>query len=222
MHINTDTEVKVIKIAGISGILVPIIFITFVDLSISSSPWFTWIHHALSDLGIEGPSAVLFNTGIILTGILLFLFSLGLIQTLTTKEGGYILLFGSLVFSGIGIFPIPIGILHIYVSVLSFILIITSLFVLGATMKHNPFERKMGILAIMVSVGPICSFPLLLVHDGLAIIESVVLLPAFLWCMLYSATMLIYNKKELYLNEVKMRRINQIRKKLILSFNRMN
>ena len=60
--------------AGICGMLSPIVIFTFLGLSLSQAPWFQWTQHALSNLGIKGVSAIFFNSGFILGGILTFIF----------------------------------------------------------------------------------------------------------------------------------------------------
>ena len=191
MHLISYAQINVERISGICGIFLPIVFFTFTGLAISQSPWFSWTQHALSDLGVQGISAILFNTGTILTGVLAFMFSIGLILTISNKIGGYILLFSSFSLLAIGLFPISTGLLHFYVSATFFILCTIGFLVIGTTIKKNQFERKMGIFAIAFCCIAICSLPLLVIWDGLAISEILVLFPALIWCMIYGYNMLL-------------------------------
>jgi hypothetical membrane protein len=82
-----------LKISGISGIIAPLIAFTLILLAIAYSPNFSWAENALSDLGVqEGVTAVLFNNGLIITGVLGILFATGLFkflqENLLGKIGG--------------------------------------------------------------------------------------------------------------------------------------
>jgi hypothetical membrane protein len=177
------------KIAGICGILVPIVVFTCIGLALSYSPWFDWTYHALSDLGVVGTAAPLFNTGMILGGFLLFIFSLGLMKVLSYKIGVCILCLSSLALIGIGMFPETVFTLHLVVSISFFVLLTISLLVIGLKIKQDPSERNMGLLAIFFAMMAICSTVFLIPYRGIAISESITCFPAFIWCMIYGAKM---------------------------------
>ncbi|MGF3584148.1 MAG: DUF998 domain-containing protein [Thermoplasmatota archaeon] len=102
------------KVAGICGILIPIVIFTGIGLAMVYSPWFEWTNHALSDLGVEGVSAFFFNNAMILGGVLTFMFSLGLMRFLSNKTGAYLLCASSLALIGIGLIPETIFYLHFF------------------------------------------------------------------------------------------------------------
>jgi len=65
-----------LKISGVSGVLAPLVAFTLISLAITSHPQFSWTGNALSDLGVvEGVTAVLFNSGLIIGGILAIIFA---------------------------------------------------------------------------------------------------------------------------------------------------
>ncbi|MEM2555166.1 MAG: DUF998 domain-containing protein, partial [Nitrososphaerota archaeon] len=64
------------KLLLICGIISIIIAYSSIIFSIIISDWFSWKNNALSDLGAREPSAIIFNTGLILSGFFLILFSL--------------------------------------------------------------------------------------------------------------------------------------------------
>jgi len=183
------SQPEITKIAGFCGILIPIVIFTFIGLAISQSPWFRWTDHALSDLGVEGISAFLFNNGIILSGILAFVFSLGLIKELSNKAGAYLFSLSSLALIGIGIWPENIDTLHSITSAAFFVLIALFLIVTGFTIKQDQFERSMGSLAIIFAVLAIGSTAFLIFWKGIAIPESFSCFPAFVWCMIFGIKM---------------------------------
>jgi hypothetical membrane protein len=177
------------KIAGLCGILVPIIIFVSIGLSMAHAPWFNWTHHALSDLGVESISSIFFNYGMTIGGILIFVFSLGLIRILSNKIGAYLLCLSSLGLIGIGLFPETIFTIHFISSAAFFILLALSLLLIGLTIKQNQFERNMGMLAILFSIVAMSSTIFLIPFEGVAIPEAFACFPAFVWCMIYGAKM---------------------------------
>ncbi len=180
---------RITRIAGICGILIPIVVLLCIGLALSHSPWFRFTEHAFSDLGIEGISAIFFNSGMILGGILALVFSLGLIKILQNKTGAYILSLSSLALIGIGIFPETVYTLHFIVSAAFFMLLAISFLIIGLTIIRDQSERTMGILATLFALIAICSTIFLIPWEGIAIPETLSCLPAFIWCMVYGIKM---------------------------------
>jgi len=181
---------RITKIAGICGILIPIVVFIFVGLAMTHSPWFEWTEHALSDLGVNGLSAIFFNSGMVIAGILAFIFSLGLMKVLTKKIGAYILCLSSIALIGIGLFPETIFPIHFFTSASFFILLAISLLIIGLTInKQNKFERKMGILASFFAILAFSSAILIIGLEGVAIPESLSCFPAFIWIMIFGVKM---------------------------------
>jgi hypothetical membrane protein len=177
------------RAAGICGVFIPIVIFTCLGLAMALSPWFTWTHHALSDLGISDNSALFFNYGMIIGGILIFIFSLGLIKIVSKRTGAYILTVSSLALIGIGLFPETLFPLHFITSASFFILLIIALLILGLTLKQDRFERSMGLLALFFAEIAICSLFSLFRLPGIAIPEAFSCFPAFFWCMVVGIKM---------------------------------
>jgi len=177
------------KIAGLCGVLVPIVVFVCIGLSMAQAPWFRWTHNALSDLGIKSNAAAFFNIGMMLGGILTFVFSLGLIRILSNKIGAYFLSLSALGLIGIGLFPETIFTLHFISSATFFVLLALSLLLIGLKIKQDPFERNMGMLATLFAMVAISSTVFLLILEGVAIPESISCFPAFIWCMIYGVKM---------------------------------
>jgi len=187
-------QTRITRISGICGILLPITVFICIGFAIANSPWFNWTLHALSDLGAEGISAIFFNSGMILGGILAFIFSYGLTKTLSNKIGAYALSLSALALVGIGVFPETIATPHFVTSAAFFILITLSLLALGLTIKKSEFERHMSGLAALFAVFALGAVFLLLPFKGIAIPESVVCFPAFIWCMIFGIKMVFYTE----------------------------
>lgn len=146
---------------------------TLVLSSISMSPWFSWRHNALSDLGV-GSSSTLFNLGLILSGLLVLSYALGLYRAGSRRfiiGLGWLLLASSgLSLIGIGIFPEDKGIIHFYFSVAFFTLLASSLLVFGFGMV---LHRRYGSAAFTLSIGVSAALVWSIPYEGAAIPEAI-------------------------------------------------
>jgi len=68
---------KKLRVAGLCGVIVPVVAFSCIFIAISLSPWFSWTENALSDLGVGG-AAWVFNSGLMVGGILTMVFAVGL------------------------------------------------------------------------------------------------------------------------------------------------
>jgi hypothetical membrane protein len=177
------------RVAGICGLLIPVVIFICLGLSLVSSPWFTWTEHALSDLGVQKNTAALFNYGMIAGGVLTFVFSLGLIKVLSKKIGAYLLLLSSIALIGIGVFPETVFVLHFFTSATYFVTLTIALLFLGITMQRDPFEKSVGLLALFFAVVAMISVVFLFPLKGIALPEAFSCFPAFVWCFIVGAKM---------------------------------
>ena len=103
-------------ICGIIGIIVPMIMIM---TAVQLSPWFSWQTNVLSDLGVHDVS-LLFNSALILGGILTIVFSLGLRSLLEKKPINTMaiisILLGAICLILIGIFTLSQPLIHTIVA----------------------------------------------------------------------------------------------------------
>jgi len=181
------------KISGISGIIAPIIAFTSILLAIVYSPSFSWKENALSDLGVqEGVTAVLFNTGLIISGILAILFATGLFTflqgNLLGRIGALVLVLDAFALVAIGVFPENVKPVHFYASVAFFTLFPISLLFLGTAflrtskMKSGLFTFIVAIVAAIVWIIPF--------GRGVAIPETLSALLASTWAIILGFKML--------------------------------
>lgn len=143
------------RIAGVCGITSPLVGLTALLVAISSSPWFSWTENHLSVFGVEGSTTMLFNCGLILTGVLSLIFALGLGKSLLSGRLGQwgiaSLVLGSMAISAMGIFPRTLGLAHNVVSTAFFVFIILALLMVGiATITAS--QMVWGLLSLTVSV----------------------------------------------------------------------
>jgi hypothetical membrane protein len=184
-------KLKKLKIAGICGVLAPIIVLTLILLAIYYSPWFSWTENALSDLGVQGTAAILFNSSLVVGGVLTIIFAIGLREILLNRTLGRI---GTLIFildgtmlCAIGIFPETAGDIHFYVSVAFFVLLPVSLFLNGVAMMQESSERKTGLFTI--TAGIVAATVWMLQWSAVAIPEIIAALAAFVWSIVLGIRM---------------------------------
>lgn len=146
-----------LKISGISGIIAPIIAFTQILLAIAYSPSFSWTENALSDLCVqEGVTAVLFNTGLIISGILDIIFATGLFMflrgSLLSRTGAFIYALDGVALTAIGVFPENVKPMHFYASVTFFLLFPISMLVFGISFLRTS-KTKLGFSTFIAALG---------------------------------------------------------------------
>ena len=118
------------------------------------SPWFSWFRNALSDLGVDGIQAVIFNSSLMLGGVLALIFALGLRRSMNgnmlADAGAVLLVLSALFLFSIGLFPETFGRVHFYVSVAFFISAPLSLLIMGVSMI---WRRRVKLGAFTVISG---------------------------------------------------------------------
>jgi hypothetical membrane protein len=102
-------NVRILRLCGFFGILTPVVGFIMVFLAICQAPWFSWTLNALSDLGVDGFEAVLFNSGLPLTGAVMMMFSAGLFEL---TKGSTVGRAGSAVHLASAILLILIGVIN--------------------------------------------------------------------------------------------------------------
>ena len=186
------------RIAGICGILGPIIAISAVLISVYLHPGFSWTDDYLSDLGELGTSYnFVFNLGLIAAGIALLLFVLGLPELVKRGMGqvGVVLIAVSMLsLVGIGAFPLGTS-PHAAVSVTFFALPLIAFLLIGVDLVREPSERKWGAISLLAGVGLISLLPELLaaflgVIGMAAIFEAAGAMVVFVWGIIFGVRLL--------------------------------
>ena len=185
-----------LKISGVSGILAPLVAFTFISLAITSHPQFSWTDNALSDLGVqEGVTAILFNSGLVIGGILALVFASGLFvlqKTMLGRIGVFIFVLAALAFMAIGVFSENAEPTHYYVSVTFFVLFPISMFVIGAAFLLTA-KLKMGFFTFLAAIVAELVWA---IHwtigfgSNVAIPEALSALSALIWLMVLGFKML--------------------------------
>lgn len=175
----------------------PALTFTFILSAIYLSPWFSWRENALSDLGVNGVAAMIFNGGLIFSGLLTLIFTFGLRETLRDRTSSRIsvvtLMFTSVVLSAIGVFPETVKPWHLYFSVAFFVLLPISLLTIGVTAVLQPSKRRTGLFTVLLGFASV--IPWIFPWRGAAIPETLTALVASVWLFIVGFRLL---KKEAF------------------------
>lgn len=181
-----------LRVAGLCGVISPLLVFTLISLAIIYSPWFSWTENALSDLGVEGIAAVMFNSGLIVGGVLFVIFAIGLGRRMESRVlgrvGTLVLISDAVFLSTIGIFPETAGALHFYVSVAFFTLLPISRFLIGAAMMQMSPRSSLGSFTVLAGVVSVVVWTL--PHGGVAIPETLAGLAASMWTIVLGVWLL--------------------------------
>jgi len=186
------------KISGVCGIASQVTGLISLLAVLSMSPWFSWTENYLSVLGVEGSVTALFNSGLILTGLLSLIFVIGLWKNLLSGQlpgllGMISLVLGSVAFSAMGIFPRSTGIPHNSASLAFFLCISLAIFLIGIRVT-TPSEKLWGLLSlaavVLITAFQLVPWP----WDGGAMTQLFSVLPWSLWTIAFSIRLLIKPK----------------------------
>ncbi|NLF42849.1 MAG: DUF998 domain-containing protein [Bacteroidales bacterium] len=150
-----------LTISTICGGVAPAVIFCCILLAIASYDPFSWTNNALSDLGVvPGFTMIIFNSGLIIGGVLLTVFALGLYtymkNTLVGKIGSLLFVFATLSLICVGIFNEHFVPIHFIVSVSLFSFMALSFMVLSGAFwltkqKHlTIFTLGLGIVMAIV------------------------------------------------------------------------
>jgi hypothetical membrane protein len=186
-----------LRISGTCGFLAPIFAFAFIFLAVVSYPQFSWVDNALSDLGVVGGvTAVLFNSGLIVSGVLCFIFATGLFAFLSERAVGrigvFVLVLASLALVAIGVFPESVRSVHYFVSVAFFVFLpVSMLVIVGAFWLMG--QVRMAVFTLLVAIVAVAPWVLLFsvrYVSGVAIPEFVSGLAGAVWAVVLSGKML--------------------------------
>jgi hypothetical membrane protein len=108
-----------IKLSGLCGILGPVLALGMVFSATVVSSWFRWDTNALSELGV-GEVSLIFNSAVIIGGVLNFIFALGVRKYLSGRRavgiGAALIMLSSVCLAFVGIFTIAYHFAYAIVS----------------------------------------------------------------------------------------------------------
>lgn len=146
----------ILKISGAFGVLTPFVAFTFILSAIASYPQFSWQNNALSDLGVvAGITSILFNTGLVLTGVLTFIFAAGLFfffkENIFGRIGAVFLALATVFLIAIGVFNENFRPTHFIVSVAFFSLLAIALIIFTAAFAFKR-QTKLALFTLVLAL----------------------------------------------------------------------
>jgi hypothetical membrane protein len=184
-----------LNVSGLCGMSLIIIFSLTLFISLQNAPWFGWTDNAISDLGRPEYEMPFFNLALGFIGILLLVFSIGLISLLRKERiGPTMLALSSIYFIGVGIFPLPDP-NHVDISGLFFIAFPLGFLLIGVQLykKKDVFIARMGKFALVIGILSIISPVVLVFYKGIAIPELIIIFPGFSWCFICGLHLFLKN-----------------------------
>lgn len=155
---------RLIRLGGLCGIIGSAFTIIMVFAATILSPWFQWDTNALSELGV-GEVSLLFNSAVIIGGILFFFFALGIREHLSggrsARAGTILVMFSAISLALVGVFTLEYPTLHGIVSLCYFVLAPVGFILIGFGTKENRL-KKLSIGTGMVALVMILILPLIL------------------------------------------------------------
>jgi hypothetical membrane protein len=170
-----------------------IIFAIFWSTAVAVDGHWVFGVNTLSDLGADRPGRLWFNSGVIIAGIMLAIYSFGLHHVLVKGQlasGGCLLLFfSSLALIGIGIFPETSGAIHLYLSWAFFVMAMIGLLVLAKPVFGSAAFGR--IAKAMTVITPCGSIATLLLVMSIPFAEAIAVILLMIWGAITSINILL-------------------------------
>lgn len=186
-----------LQLTGAFGILGSTLPLGLVLLATFLSTWFSWNVNALSELGV-GDQAALFNSAVLLGGVLSLLFDFGLHKYLGREKvirvGVVSLMLSSVSLALIGIFTIKYLVPHGIVALSFFVLAPVGFLLIGTGTRDGTIRKlsfACGIAALLAIVGLPLIAQALPFKVGIAVPELAESLAISVWTIYMSATLLL-------------------------------
>jgi hypothetical membrane protein len=194
--------VNKLKIVGVAGLVAPPFVFTCIFTSIATWPHFSWVNNALSDLGVQnGATAIIFNTGLIVGGLLFIIFATGLFNIASKhvigKAGTAIFVLACLMLIAIGVFNENLSPTHYLVSVGLFVFMPISMLTLTvAFWAEGKHRLSVFTFALAISAAAVWVLEFTIHYaSGVAIPEFISGLAGAIWVMVISYIMLKQSSK---------------------------
>jgi hypothetical membrane protein len=189
---------KLIRITGISGIIASALPLILIFASTVLEKSFSWNKNALSDIGVS-QTAWLFNSALIIGGLLNVLFAFGLRnyldKTRFSRIGVLLLVMSSISLALVGIFTENYDIIHGLVALGYLLLAPVAIICISQGEKNKQFRKvslSLGITALLAIIGlPIVTF-VANFQIGFAIPEFAESLVLSIWTFWVSLMLLRY------------------------------
>jgi hypothetical membrane protein len=184
---------RLTRLAGLCGLITPVLTLTLIFISIALSPWFSWHDNALSDMGVSDV-APLFNGALLSSGALYFVFVIGFLRwrglrSRLAQIAGGAMIVGAIGLFLIGVFTEDAGRTHYYVAATYFLATPLAYALLGIDwLRHS--AKLLGWLTIAAGITAflmIAAVP----HKRIAVPEILAALTMSMWTFALGLKMLI-------------------------------
>ena len=205
------------RFAGLCGIIGPLIALIGIVAAILVSPWFNWLTHALSDLGHPwmlggssgtpglNPAAPIFNTSLILAGLITLMMTVWLIRHQFFERSvigiiaAILLTIAQFFLIAIGVFHEGFGSTHFVVSVGFFVTLLIAGMIYGVRLMQEKHLRLIGIVAFILALVSaliwVAYYLNVLPFTGVAIPEIISAITAIIW--VYPLCILLLLQKQM-------------------------
>lgn len=186
---------------GWLAVVGPLYALSSIALSIYLSPWFTWRHNAISDLGVH-EVAPIFNVSLIVCGILCAIFAAGMMlrmKSFTGKAGFTLMLMASISLIGIGIFTEDYSPYHFIFSVAFFVFLLMASLELAPWFMLSRRTRYLGAASIFVTMIGVLGWAYHAVvgwGSNVAIPEVLTFVPGAVWFAMIGHWQIRENKRK--------------------------
>jgi len=189
---------RLLWLSGLSGILGSVLPLIMVLAATVLSSWFRWDTNALSEMGV-GEEAVLFNTAVLLGGILNFLFALGVQQYFigakVVKTGVVSIMVSSVCLALVGIFTIEYNLIHGVFALGYFVLAPVGFVMIGLGTKESAI-KKFSVVCGLIALLAILVLPIIILFlsfkVGFAVPELIESLIISAWTIFMSSKLVFH------------------------------
>jgi hypothetical membrane protein len=190
-----NRSLKFLRVAGLCGIIGSVLPVTMVVAATFFSSWFRWDLNALSELGV-GEESVLFNSAMLLGGVLNFLFDVGLYRYFKEKQvrtGVTSLMLSSVFLALSGVFTVESLLLHVIVALGYFMLAPAGFIIIGYRTSDSEV-KKLSIALGIAALAAILILPVIFyvapLNVGFAVPELIEALIILVWTVFISTKLL--------------------------------
>jgi hypothetical membrane protein len=195
--LSGSRSAALLRLTGVYGIVAPVLAFTFILTAVASYLPFSWTANALSDLGVvSGFTAGVFNSGLVICGVLCLTFAVGLYlllsESVVGRVGVFVFALACVALVAIGTFPESVSPTHYLVSVAFFVFLPVSLLIIVGGFWRSG-QVRLAVFTLVVAVAAAAPWVLLFAVryvSGVAVPETVSGLAGAVWTVVLGYKML--------------------------------
>jgi hypothetical membrane protein len=186
-------DMRFTRLAGLAGILAPVITLTLIFVSIAMSPWFSWHDNALSDMGVSTTPNP-FNAALLIGGLAYLVFVIGFVRwhrapSLLAKIAGLLLAAGGIGLTLVAVLTEEAGRIHYAVAATYFLATPLAYELFGIDLLKRG-QKVSGILTIAAGLAALVMIAFV-PHKRIAVPEILAAVIIAAWTFAIGVQMLI-------------------------------